>query len=220
MYALLLFCSLAADPGRESALSIADAVKALNQVSFGYRRVLDYTEPKYHHELSAEMFVDFSAKSAPLYAKFHARGKSLGSGSGWTSVFNGQVLFIQTDGRPADSILKPKAGDFEPTYVMKNSILGLSKNLESLIADAGQGIALTEANQIRFTLTKKELGPIKLVDAGYDPTYTIDFDSKTKLPTKIVQILANGTDTIETTFTKWNLNPTPPEAKDWAPKGS
>lgn len=214
MTSFIYFSILLADPGREAARSLAEVANAIPQASFTYRRVLDYVDPKFRHELTAEMYVDFRAKSGPINAKF------LGRSADWTSAFNGNVLFHQSRGNPTRSKFKPDASEFESTWVMVNSLVGLGRSLDSLLADPHQRFELKAPNELSFTIEKRELGPIKLINAGYDPRYTIEFDPQTKIPSKITQLLANGKDTITTIFTNWNLKPVEPPKDAWIPKAS
>lgn len=208
MFAVALL--LTADPGRDLALQLASKLEKLERVTFAYERKLDYPAENYSHTLKADIYIEFGRQFATIQARFQA------TGSNWRQVFDGQSYFHQTTGKPAEDIaLSPKAGHFDSVSPLKNSIIGLAKNLRKLADDPSQSFASPAPNQIEVKLSKRELSPSGLVSVGYDPTYVITLDAKTGLPSKIVHMLAKPKDTITTTFTDWNLEPAKRSAQSW-----
>lgn len=201
---------ISADPGRELALQLASKLDKLERVSFAYERKLDYPGENYSHSLKAEIYIEFGRQFVPIQARFQATGWN------WRQIFDGQTYFHQTAGKPAEDIaLGPKADHFDSVSPLKNSIIGLAKNLRKLAGDPSQSFAYPAPNQIELKLPKRELSPSGLVSVGYDPTYTFTLDGKTGLPSKIVHNLAKPKDTITTTFTDWNLEPAKRSVETW-----
>jgi hypothetical protein len=209
LIAAYLLTTLAQSP-KDELLRLADAVGGLKRASFSYRRDLSYQSDGYKHTLTADMYVEFGRGWAPIRARFQA------TSSDSFEVFNGQTYRLMTKGKEMVREEAPKASYFDPLSVLKNSLIGLSASLRAAANDAGASIEFgkdaTGNPKILLDLKGKELGLSKsLVPVEYTPRYEISVDTKSGLPTKIVQFLRNRKDTITTVFTNYNLAPKEPD---------
>jgi len=207
--AALVFVLLSEPTPVEVAEKLASTLEGLKSVSFTYKRDLHYKSEGYQNTLMASMFVAFDSKALPTRAKFRAVMPDA------TCAFDGVTYWIRSRNGAVREENPPKS--LGSVFVVKNSIFNLAPFLRSVVKTQPEALSL-ERETLAIATPGSEFDGAKVRDkVGYDPVYRIQIDPTLGLPTQITQQLKLPTDTITTTFSKWNLKPTEPKESEWRP---
>lgn len=179
-----------------------DKLDKLKNVTFTYRRVLDYREEKYYNDNTWSIKADLSPGPVLPFTAYTADSEKLGAegydGSTYWTYSKAKVVKTNKDYTPVD---------FDSVSVMRNSVFGLARALSASIKNDPNSVKM-DGKTINWNPGNNRPNISTPLEKMQVPTkLTIELDPKNGLPKKITQFLEKEGNVIVTEFSKWDTKP-------------
>jgi thiol-disulfide isomerase/thioredoxin len=196
---------------------LSKKLNSVSDISYHYRRELNYASENYRDILEADIYLDFDPAQQPTGFRYQAHRPE------GFDIFNGsEVVYANSSTHTLQMTAVRSTRALENASFLFNSIVTLRAALPTLLNDTSVTKSLVSCNpaaciaDIRLAQTTlSALGTLSHVGLKRDITYRITINRVTTLPTEIKQLNSANDDFMDVQFSNLRLNPPKPAASSW-----
>jgi len=196
---------------------LSKKLNSLSDISYHYRRELNYASENYNNVLEADMYLKFDPAQQPTGLLYQAhRHDSF-------EVFNGSEI---VHGTASNHVLQMTAihsiDALKNNSLLFNSFVTLRAALPALLGDGSATSSVPSCTAATCIVdirvpkaTLSAIGTLSPIQLQRDITYSITIDRATMLPTEVRQTNSANSDFMDVQFSNLNLTPSKPAPSSW-----
>lgn len=200
---MILLAALLLNTAQEKNVTkFIDKLEKLKNVTFTYRRVLDYRDEKYYNDTTWTVKADLTPGPSLPFTSYVVESDKYGF-----EGFDGSTLWTFSKAKVVKTKKEFTPVDFDSFSFMRNSIFGLSKALSASLKNDPNSVKM-DGKTINWNCGNNRPNISTPLEKMEVPTrLTVELDPKNGLPKKITQFLEKEGSVIVTEFSKWDTKP-------------
>lgn len=214
-----IYCQIDRSSADRILQKMLNQITAIKNISYKYRRELNYPSEGYFRETIADTYLDFTSDNQILGLRFQF------SDADSLMIFNGsEIFYLDKKNKTIDVTNKPKRNYIDSVSFLYNSPVTLKNIIPKIIADKTIPRSLMETKingkdfyVVEFVIDKFGFdlyGNFHSVKLERKLTYKITVDKNDFMPIEVLQ-QSGDTDFIKTNFTNFDYKPSEPTENSW-----